>query len=239
MKKVFFALIFMSAWVNNARLAVADNLQRYVEECLSVINKPQVEVTSSYGKLRYNYTKGKEYLRRETIKQYEENGREVPDDFIPIGLTKVRDGFNFSMSVGQVEISHGYECVYPERIETHLGYYTPTIYILKDLEKDSCLYEVALKHEKTHMQIYIEALDYFLPEFKKTADRLFETVGVKVVAPGQRADIVAKELNVAYLQTLQQKVERWRQEVEDEQVKLDSTEQYILENKLCEKFDKE
>ena len=237
MKKVFFALIFMSAWVNNAHSVAADDLQRYVEECLSVIDKPQVEVTSSYGKLRYNYTKGKEYLRRETIKQYEENGREVPDDFIPIGLTKVRDGFNFNMSVGQIEISHGYECVYPE--ETHLGYYTPTIYILKDLEKDSCLYEVALKHEKTHMQIYIEALDYFLPEFKKTADGLFETVGVKVVAPGQRADIVAKELNVAYLQTLQQKVERWRQEVEDEQIKLDSAEQYILENKLCEKFDKE
>lgn len=236
MKKVFFALIFMSAWVNNAK--AADDLQRYEEECLSVIDKPQVEVTSSYGKLRYNYTKGKEYLRRETIKQYEENGREVPDDFIPIGLTKVRDGFNFNMSVGQIEISHGYECVYPERIETHLGYYTPTIYILKDLEKDSCLYEVALKHEKTHMQIYIEALDYFLPEFKKTADGLFETVGVKVVAPGQRADVVAKELNVAYLQALQQKVERWRQEVEDEQVKLDSAEQYILENKLCEKFDK-
>lgn len=239
MKKVFFALIFMSAWANNARPVIADDLQRYVEECLSVIDKPQVEVTSSYGKLRYNYTKGKEYLRRETIKQYEENGREVPDDFIPIGLTKVRDGFNFNMSVGQIEISHGYECVYPERIETHLGYYTPTIYILKDLEKDSCLYEVALKHEKTHMQIYIEALDYFLPEFKKAADGLFETVGVKIVAPGQRADIVAKELNVAYLQALQQKVERWRQEVEDEQVKLDSAEQYILENKLCEKFDKE
>ncbi len=236
MKKVFFALIFVGTLVNNA--TAADDLQRYKEECLSVIDKPQVEVTSSYGKLRYNYTKGKEYLRRETIKQYEENGRKVPDDFIPIGLTKVRDGFNFNMSVGQIEISHGYECVYPERIETHLGYYTPTIYILKDLEKDSCLYEVALKHEKTHMQIYIEALDYFLPELKKTADGLFETVGVKIVAPGQRADIVAKELNVAYLQALQQKVERWRQEVEDEQVKLDSAEQYILENKLCEKFDK-
>ncbi len=237
MRKVFFALIFMIS-VTDAVHAANDDTQKYVEECLSVIYDPVVDVTSAYGKLKYNYTKGKEFLRRETEEKYKASGLEMPKDFIPIGLTKVRDGFDFSLTVGQIEISHGYKCVYPEKIETHLGYYVPTIYISKDLEKDSCLYDVALKHEKTHMQIYIEALDYFLPQFKKTADGLFKTVGVKIVEPGQQADIVAKELNAEYLQKLQQKVENWRKEVEIEQMKLDSAENYVLENKLCEKFDK-
>ena len=53
MKKVFFALIFVGTLVNNA--TAADDLQRYKEECLSVIDKPQVEVTSSYGKLRRKF----------------------------------------------------------------------------------------------------------------------------------------------------------------------------------------
>lgn len=91
----------------------------------------------------------------------------MPQDLVPVGLTKVRDGFDFNMTVGHIEISHGYSCLYPQEINAHLGYYVPTIYILKDLQKGTCLYEVALRHEKTHMQIYIEALDYFLPEFKK------------------------------------------------------------------------
>ncbi len=238
MKKVFFALIFTVS-LAKVGYAIDDGLMKhYVEECLSVIDKPVVDVTSAYGKLRYNYTRGKDFLKRETEEKYNANGLDMPEDFIPIGLTKVRDSFSFDLTVGQIEISHGYECIYPEKIEAHLGYYVPTIYISKDLEKDSCLYDVAVRHEKTHMQIYLEALDYFLPEFKKTAEGLFENVGVKIVAPGQQADVVAKELNVEYLQKLQQKVETWRKEVEFEQMKLDSVENYIIENKLCEKFDK-
>ncbi len=237
MRKVFFALIFAFSSVNIGYASDAD-MKRYVEECLSVIDRPQVEITSSYGKLRYNYTKGKDFLRQETEEKFKASGLEMPEDFIPIGLTKVRDGFNFNLTVGQVEISRGYECVYPEKIEAHLGYYVPTIYVLKDLEKNSCMYEVALRHEKTHMQIYIEALDYFLPQFKDTAERLFEMVGVKIVAPGQQADVIAKELNAEYLQKLQEKVETWRKEVAVEQAKLDSIENYIVETKLCEKFDK-
>lgn len=218
--------------------AADDNMQKYVQECLSVIDAPVVEVTSAYGKLRYNYTKGEEFLKRETAQKYKENGLDIPQDFVPIGLTKVRDGFSFNLTVGQIEISRGYECVYPEKIEAHLGFYVPTIYISKDLQEGSCLYDVALKHEKTHMQIYIEALDYFLPEFKRASEDLFNSVGVKIVAPGQQSDVVAKELNVEYLQKLQTKVENWRTEVESEQLKLDSVENYIIENKLCEKFDK-
>ena len=237
MRKVFFALIFVFSLVNIGYASDAD-MKRYVEECLSVIDKPEVEITSSYGKLRYNFTKGKEFLKRETQEKFKASGLDAPEDFVPIGLTKVRDGFNFNLTVGQIEISRGYECVYPQKIEAHLGYYVPTIYILNDLEKNSCMYEVALRHEKTHMQIYIEALDYFLPQFKNTTERLFDVVGVKIVAPGQRADVIAKELNAEYLQKLQEKVEEWRKDVAIEQAKLDSIENYIVENKLCEKFDK-
>ncbi len=235
MKKVFFALILSLMAVDSVCAESMD--ARYEQECLGIVNAPEVTVTSSYGKLKYNFDKDGQYLRKETEKKYQKEGLEMPKDFEPIGLTKVRDGFHFNMTVGHAEISHGYSCLYPQKIEIYLGFYVPTIYILKDLEKSSCLYELALRHEMTHMQIYIEALDYFLPELKKTADSLFNDVGVRVAAPDVHVPTVAQQLNDMYLNVVKDKVENWRKEVEQEQLKLDTPENYILENKLCEKVE--
>lgn len=222
--------------LENIALA-ADDLEKYKKECLSVIEKPSIQITSAYGNLKYDFSKGSDFLKRETEIKFQENGLGLPVKFEPIGLTKVRDTFNFSMTVGQIEISRNYECVFPKTITVHLGYVSPTIYILKDLKKQSCLYEVALRHEKTHMQIYIEALDYFLPEFKKEVNNLFETVGVKILQSGQNGILVAKELNTEYVNTLKNKVNNWRKDVEKEQAKLDTFEHYLLESKLCAQFD--
>ncbi len=235
MKKVFFSLIFGCFIINSAQ---ADGkLVKYEEECLSFIESPKVELTSTYGKLKYDYSKDSTFLRQETAKRFQDLGEKLYDGFEPVGLTKVRDAFDFGVTVGQIDISNGYTCLYPETITVHLGYYVPTIYILNSLQKGTCLYDMALRHEKTHMQIYIEALDYFLPQLKSTVNGLFGKLGVKVVKRAQTGRGVAQELNDLYLQQVQKEVERWRKEVEAEQLKLDSPEHYIIENKLCQELE--
>ncbi len=237
MKKVFFTLILCCllcppSWAEKS-------LKKYEEECLSIIDAPKVRVTAAYGKLKYDHQQNGAYLKRETQKKYREQNTRMPDEFTPIGLTKVRDGFDFNMTVSQIDISNGYSCLYPEAINTHLGYYNPTIYIMKGLKKDSCLYNLAVRHEKTHMQIYIEALDYFLPAFKAKAENLFPALGVKIIKRKNsfsRQD--AEELNNLYLNTLKNDVDKWRKEVEAEQMKLDSVENYTIENRLCQELEK-
>lgn len=238
MKKVFFTLIFY-VFIGCGEVFAEDSLAKYKEECLSFISEPKVEVTSAYGKLRYDYGKDEEFLRQETAKRFEEMGEEFSESFAPVGLTKVRNAFDFSVIVGQIDVSNGYTCFYPEQIKVHLGYYTPMIYILNSLKEGSCLYDMALRHEKTHLQIYIEALDYFLPQLKKFATQLFLQVGVKIVKRGDAGKAVAQELNDMYLDVMQAKVNGWRKEVEKEQMKLDTVEQYIIENRLCEEIERE
>lgn len=235
MKKVFFTLIFSYFMASYAWST--ENLQKYEDECRSFINPPHVEVTSTYGKLKYDYSKDKKFLEKETLKRFQERGGEKYAGFEPVGLTKVRDAFDFSVTVGQIDVSNGYTCFFPETIKVHLGYYTPTIYILKSLKKGSCLYDLAVRHEKTHMQIYIEALDYFLPQLKTTVAELFNQIGVKIVKRSEAGRAVAQELNDAYLAVAQGKVEKWRKNVETEQLKLDTPEHYILENTLCQEIE--
>ena len=235
MKKVFFSLIFGCVIVNSVQ---ADSqLSKYEEECLSFIRAPKVEITSTYGKLKYNFEKDSAFLRQETMKRFQDLGENLYEDFEPVGLTKVRDAFDLGLTVGQIDISNGYTCLYPEAITVHLGYYVPTIYILNSLKKGTCLYDVALRHEKTHMQIYIEALDYFLPQLRDTVEGLFGQIGVKIVKSGEGGREAARVLNDLYLKPVQEKVNQWRKDVETEQLKLDSPEHYIIENKLCEEID--
>ena len=237
MKKVFFALI-LNLFVVNVCLA-NDNLKRYEEECLSIIDKPVIELKSSYGKLRYNFEKDSEYLRKETAKKFEEYGINMVEEFEPKGLTKIKDALEVNMNIAKIGVSHGYQCLYPETIDIFLGYYLPAIYVANDVKKGTCLYDVTLRHEQTHMQIYIEALDYFLPKLKEFSKTLIDKKGVKIIDSDSDAELQAKMLNNDYVLFIEEFVNKWRKEVAEEQLKLDSIENYIIESKICSEYDED
>ena len=235
MKKVFFALIFCFSVVNFAK--AQDELQRYKDECLSLIEEPKVKVSSSYGKLRYNFEKDSDFLRKETEKKFVKNGLEYPREFRPMGLTQIQDGFELKMNVGTIGVSHGYKCLYPEDMEVFWGYYLPVIYIAKDLAKDTCLYNLTLRHEKMHMKVYIDALDFYLPKLKKVADKLFDEIGVMIVDKSRNLEFVAKQYNNEYVMKVEKIVNEWRKEIELEQMEFDSIKNYILESRICAEID--
>jgi hypothetical protein len=237
MKKVFFALIF-GLLANDCAFA-QDNLKQYEEECLAIIEKPKIRLMSSYGKLRYNYEKDSAFLRKETEKMYKEQGLELPEEFEPMGLTRIRDGFEVKMEVGTVGVSHGYQCIYPESIDVFVGYYFPVVYIAKELAKESCMYDLTLRHEQVHLRIFVEALDYFLPKFKKIVNGARDKLGVKIVERNMDAKLAAEEYNDMYIKYFENIVNKWRKAVSAEQMKLDSVENYILEAKICEEEEEE
>lgn len=231
MKKVFFALIFGLMMVNCA--SAQDDFKKYEEECLAFIEKPEIKLSSSYGKLRYNYEKDSEFLRRETEKIFKEQGVEMPKEFEPMGLTKIRDGLDLKMETATVGVSHGYQCIYPVSMDVFMGYYLPVIYIASDLAKGSCMYDVTVRHEQVHLAIFIDALDYFLPKFKKFIDESRDKMGVMIVEKNVDIKYAVEMYNKKYVKYLEDYVNRWRKSVIAEQMKLDSIENYILEAKVC------
>lgn len=236
MKKVFFALI-LSFFMLNCR-ANADDLSKYYKECLDFISRPKVEVYGSYGTLRYNYEKDSAYLTEEQdkkVKQY--SSEQMPMELKVLGLTKMQDIVDFKAEFSQLMLSQGYNCLYPENIQISIDYYLPTIYIASELEKGTCLYDITLRHERTHAQIYIESLDYFLPRLKKYADALFDNIGVKVIAKGEAVDKAMADLSKSYHDTVQKRIDAWYRAVEKEQLKMDTLEQYKLESQICREIE--
>lgn len=235
MKKIFFALI-LSVFFNLS--ASADESEaKYKEDCLKYISSPKVTLESSYGKLRYNYSKDMEYLGKATAEKLGALHKSTQTEFKIMGLTKVRDIFDYESTFGLFPLSKNYSCVYPESIKVRLAYNMPTIYIANNLQKDTCLYDLTMRHENTHMHIYIDALDYFLPIFKKYLEDQFNTIGIEIVSSQENTQEVIKKLNEKYLKGARQQVEAWRQEVEEEELKLDTPEHYLMESLICEHVD--
>ena len=88
------------------------------------------------------------------------------------------------------------------------------------------------------MQIYIEALDNFLGKLKFLAMGLYGNIGVEVIDKKYASKEAAEKYNKLYYNEVEKRVLVWRKSVEEEQMKLDSPEQYIMEVRVCEEFDK-
>lgn len=237
MKKVFFALI-LSFFVEQSAQATED-IAAYKKECLDYISRPKVEVYGSYGKLHYNYDKDSAYLTKEQEKKVQKYSQQEAVEMNVLGLTKMKDVVDFKSEFAKLSLNRGYNCLYPESISISIDYYLPTIYIAKELEKGTCLYDLTLRHEKTHAQIYIEALDYFLPLLKKYADSLFDNVGIRVISSQESVDDAMQELSMAYHNAVQKKIDVWYRSVEKEQLKMDTFDQYALETSICKKIEAE
>lgn len=208
------------------------NIDKYKSECLALIDKPEIKVTSSYGKLKYDFSKSDDFLFEKTMDKYQEYGIEI-SSFKTVGLTTVTVSFDFDMEVGVVSLSDGYKCAYPSKIKTYLGYQVPTIYISNSLEKNSCFYNVSLQHEKTHMEVYICALDDFLPVYKRKIIGLIDEVGVLVMSKKSNTEKGVKMLNKEYVEKAKNIVNIWKGDVEREQSKFDTLEHYTLESRIC------
>ena len=236
MKKVFFALILnLFMWCGITR---ADDLSAYQKECLDFISRPKVDVYGSYGNLRYNYDKDSAYLTQEQEKKVKAySAEETNVEMKVLGLTKMQDTVDFKAEFTQLALNKGYICLYPENIQISIDYYLPTIYIANELQKGTCLYDITLRHERTHAQIYIEALDYFLPRLKKYADALFDNIGVKVITKGESVDNAMADLSKSYHDAVQKRIDAWYKAVEKEQLKMDTIEQYKLESRICQEIE--
>ncbi len=235
MKKVFFTLIFAIFFVGDA-LAEGD-ISRYVDDCLSVIDKPRVKVKSSYGYLKYDYTKDTDYLTRLSTKNWKKNGKYIPEDFSVGGLAVAQMNSDFSMDVSSIVVSDGKYCVYPVMFNAYVGYSVPKIYISKDLKKGTCGYDLAVRHENTHMEIYLLALEHFMPKFKDIVNGLLDEVGVSIVDNKNEVEEEAKKLSLKYHEYVKAKVDEWWNDVEEEQWMMDRPDNYDLEHRICRELE--
>lgn len=220
MTKILFFILTIQFFLSTNSLAV---------ECSSLPVTPKITITSSYGKLTYDYSKN-----ISEITSMAKKFNLVETGLFASGLSTVNVNFDITINSIGHPIGNSEYCVIPSEIIIFLGLDKPTIYISKDLEKDSCEYKQVLHHEKIHQQINKTTLEYYLPMFKKTSTEIINKT--KAIHSTSIDDIekITGDLTRYYNKKLSPLVNFIKKEMLSEQQKLDSPTNYLYESNLCQ-----
>jgi len=231
MKNVFYILIFLSfASFSNAKADESRDLR-----CQTFVPKPKVTIKARFEALEYDYSKVSKTLERlhrkdthsEPLKGYDING-----------LTPYKMETSLSFNLGKKTFNDGVTCFFPVDVDLTLTLLEPKIYIARHIKKGSCWHKVTLRHEQTHEQINVEAVEYYLPFIK---DRFISAVKKYSIASRPKDDlqieVVQESLKKKYLDAINPLLEELNDEINKEQKKLDRIEQYDFEQSLCKTND--
>ncbi len=218
MKKLFFILTFTIFFGSDALAA----------DCRNVAFSPHIEVFSSYGKLQYDTSKNMAQIT-ESAKKY----GIVKNNIFASGLATVDISTDIlTNTIGQ-PADNGLICVYPTNVRLFIGFSDPLIYISNTLKPGTCEYKVVLRHEQTHQFINKEMLDYFLPMFRNAFSRIVASTPPVQTDSINRVDEASRLLTEQYNRKLLPLVSFFKQEMINEQKRLDNKNNYVHEKNLC------
>lgn len=222
MKKLFFILTHLTLQMLFINPVSADG-------CRNVKSIPAVEFSTSYGRLSYDFSKNNHQVT-ELAKKY----GIVEQGLFASGLATVNVSWEISLNT-VAKVYGDYDvCVVPTSVQVFIGFTEPTIYISRDVPKNTCEYNVVLRHEQTHQQINKAALDYFIPLFQEAILKIIAKVKPVPVAHITEIDTATNQLTQTYNKKISPLIEVFKDELLIEQGKLDNLQNYQHEQDLCQ-----
>lgn len=228
MKKVFYILIFMSFLLFSPLVLAQTATQK---ACQKVMRAPEVSFSVSYGKLKYDFSKNDRTLTRMHIKQY---GGQVPSGNYVNGLATFTLSTSLNMKLSKTTLRNGTVCIYPSKLDLKVKNENPTIYISSDLKENTCRYKVALRHEQTHQQINVEIFEYYIPIIKRRFEEAISQYALISSKHDINLTLAQEKFQDKYVSTVNQVIEEITAEINTEQAKIDSVENYGYETSLCD-----
>lgn len=225
MKKLFFILIFLFNLLPALAGAVPAGQNNL---CAGVNVNPEIEFTTSYGKLNYDFSHNQQGL---TLlgKQY----GILEQGLFASGLAVV--GVNWEISLNTISrvVNDTDICVVPTSLNIFIGYKDPTIFIANQLQPGTCEYNVVVRHEQTHHQINTAALEYFIPGLHQSIQAIARDIKPYHINSPSKIDDATNKLTEKYISKVAPLIQHFKNELMHEQGKLDNHDNYKLEGDLC------
>lgn len=211
--------------------AKAASYQYSMQKCQALAqgNPAKIKIFYNYGELKYNNDKSAAELGK------------IYDEIMPNhssrnirGLTLLAPHMDFNIHIKDVNVD-GYKCFYPQSIDLHLKY-NPTIYLVNTMQEGSCLYDLTLRHEYTHLDIGHQLLTEFAQNLEFQIRQVIENTGVRLVAEaGSNVRQEGAELNALYQEQIKVFFHHFTDELVKRNQLIDTKENYKEESVLCPK----
>lgn len=232
MKKIFFILTilnFMTFKFSAAQIVQSDAELKSI--CQNLETSVELKFYTSYGKLNYD----KSYPR-ENLTQLGKNMGMFEEGDLASGLALVDVASEYELSTSSRKMINNAVCIIPQELSVYIGFQNPVIYLAQDLEPDSCLYNLVMRHEQIHQQINVNALEYFIPMIYQRVKKLSQQMKPMYVLSEQQIKSGTREMTDYYAKQINSLVEEFKQEILIEQRKLDNRDQYNMESDICRRY---
>ena len=223
MKKLFFILTILLGLSLSFEAAAFNR-------CAELTPNPRLSFYTSYGKLEYDFSQDQMGITKVGM-----NYGVVEKGIFANGLATGTVKWEVDVSSEGREGRNGEICAYPVEIKFYLGFAEPKIYVSRDLRKGSCMYDLVLRHEQTHQQINVKALEYFIPLFEQALNKISKEIPAEPVGAMNRAALSrgSEKIAEAYSKRIEPLINVFKKELEIEQGKLDNASNYAFENSIC------
>ena len=223
MKKLFFILTILLGLSLSFEAAAFNR-------CAELKPNPRLSFYTSYGKLEYDFSKDQMGITKVGM-----NYGVIEKGIFANGLATGTVKWEVDVSSEGREGRNGEICAYPVEIKFYLGFAEPKIYVSRDLRKGSCMYDLVLRHEQTHQQINVKALEYFIPLFEQALNKISKEIPAEPVGAMNRAALSrgSEKIAEAYSKRIEPLINVFKKELEIEQGKLDNASNYAFENSIC------
>ena len=223
MKKLFFILTVLLGTSLSVEAAAFNR-------CAELKPQPRLSFYTSYGKLEYDFSKDQMGITKVGM-SYGVIEKGIFANGLATGTVK----WEVDVSSEGREGRNGEICAYPVEIKFYLGFADPKIYVSRDLRKGSCMYDLVLRHEQTHQQINVKALEYFIPLFEQALKKISQEIPAELVGAMNRAALSrgSEKIADAYSKRIEPLINVFKKELEIEQGKLDNASNYAFENSIC------
>jgi len=226
MKKNIFALRFFLFFVFLGYGPCAHAFSTWQEKFCPKESEVELVFESSYGKLTYDTSKSADFLKNLSKRKGNEFvfGLTVPNPTVEVNVRT------------QVKQLLGEACVVPMKVEIFFGYVDPTIYLAEEIKNNTCKRSLVLRHEQTHMQISILALEYFLPQINRLIrKKLVELKPVMVPAKESKIKATSDAMSQMFMDRMDDLAKQFNAFLIQEQNKLDNSANYAFEESICSK----
>lgn len=223
MKKLFFILTVLLGTSLSVEAAAFNR-------CAELKPQPRLSFYTSYGKLEYDFSKDQMGITKVGM-SYGVIEKGIFANGLATGTVK----WEVDVSSEGREGRNGEICAYPVEIKFYLGFADPKIYVSRDLRKGSCMYDLVLRHEQTHQQINVKALEYFIPLFEQALKKISQEIPAEPVGAMNRTALSrgSEKIAEAYSKRIEPLINVFKKELEIEQGKLDNASNYAFENSIC------
>ncbi len=235
MKKIFFILTilnFLTFKISVAQIERTDT--DFKSLCKNVETSVKLNFYTSYGKLRYDNS-----YSRSNLTQLGKNMGMFEEGDLASGLALVDIASEYELSTSSRKMVNNAICIIPQELSVYIGFQNPVIYLAQDLIPDSCLYNLVLRHEQIHQQINVNALEYFIPLIYQRVKLITKNMKPMYVGSEHQIKSGTNEMTAFYAKQINSLVAEFKQEIIEEQRKLDNRDQYTLESNICHRYNEE